>query len=123
MPWNIVQAKQQFSELVRRSARQPQLIYNRKNMVAAVIDAQQYLAFKKWADQAPGQTLADEFAELRGIMQDEDYQLAPSPRSSRRDSLTKLLEEESHELTLVTRNTRDFEFCGIELLNPFSDNA
>ena len=98
MPWNIAQAKQQFSELVRRSAQQPQLIYNRKNMVAAVIDAQQYLAFKKWADQAHGQTLADEFAELRGIMQDEDYQLTPSPRSTRRDSLTKLLEEENDEL-------------------------
>ena len=30
---------------------------------------------------------------------------------------------QSHQLTLVTRNTRDFEFCGIELLNPFSHNA
>ena len=25
-----------------------------------------------------------------------------------------------HQLTLVTRNTCDFESCGIELLNPFS---
>ncbi len=25
-----------------------------------------------------------------------------------------------HQLTLVTRNTRDFEGCGIGLLNPFS---
>jgi predicted nucleic acid-binding protein len=25
-----------------------------------------------------------------------------------------------HQLTLVTRNTRDFENCGIGLLNPFS---
>ncbi len=24
-----------------------------------------------------------------------------------------------HNLTLVTRNTKDFEFCGIRLLNPF----
>ena len=28
---------------------------------------------------------------------------------------------QAHQLTLVTRNTRDFEFCGIELLNPFSE--
>lgn len=28
---------------------------------------------------------------------------------------------QSHQLTLVTRNTRDFEQCGIGLLNPFSD--
>ncbi|HAO33499.1 MAG TPA: plasmid stability protein stbB [Candidatus Competibacteraceae bacterium] len=25
-----------------------------------------------------------------------------------------------HQLTLVTRNTRDFESCGIGLLNPFT---
>ncbi len=25
-----------------------------------------------------------------------------------------------HELTLVTRNTKDFESCGISLLNPFT---
>jgi predicted nucleic acid-binding protein len=25
-----------------------------------------------------------------------------------------------HQLTLITRNTRDFEDCGISLLNPFS---
>lgn len=28
-----------------------------------------------------------------------------------------------HGLTLVTRNTRDFEGCGIGILNPFSDIA
>lgn len=28
---------------------------------------------------------------------------------------------QAHNLTLVTRNTRDFEGCGIALLNPFSD--
>jgi len=27
----------------------------------------------------------------------------------------------AHNLTLVTRNTRDFENCGIGLLNPFTD--
>lgn len=28
---------------------------------------------------------------------------------------------QAHNLTLVTRNTRDFEGCGIALLNPFTD--
>jgi toxin FitB len=28
---------------------------------------------------------------------------------------------QAHQLTLVTRNTKDFEQCGIGLLNPFSD--
>ena len=30
---------------------------------------------------------------------------------------------QAHQLTLVTRNTRDFENCGIGLLNPFSDHG
>ena len=29
----------------------------------------------------------------------------------------------AHRLTLVTRNTRDFEGCGIALLNPFTGTA
>ena len=98
MSWNIAQAKQQFSEMVRRSAIRPQLIYNRKNLVAAVIDADQYRAFKAWSDQAHERTLADEFAELRGIMREEDYQLAASPRSTRQSSLTEMLESESREV-------------------------
>jgi predicted nucleic acid-binding protein len=28
---------------------------------------------------------------------------------------------QAHQLTLVTRNTEDFESCGIGLLNPLSD--
>ncbi len=27
---------------------------------------------------------------------------------------------QAHGLTLVTRNVRDFEYCAIPLLNPFS---
>ena len=30
---------------------------------------------------------------------------------------------QAHQLTLVTRNTRDFENCGIGLLNPFSGSG
>ena len=98
MPWNIAQAKRQFSEMVRRSATRPQLIYNRNNLVAAVIDADQYRAFKAWSDQTHKRTLADEFAELRDIMREEHYQLAASPRSTRNNSLTEILEAEAREV-------------------------
>ena len=98
MSWNIAQAKQQFSEMVRRSADQPQLIYKRKTLVAAVIDAEEYRAFKAWSDQARGRTLADEFAELRGILREQDYQITPSPRSTRKSFLTEVLAEEAHEV-------------------------
>jgi antitoxin (DNA-binding transcriptional repressor) of toxin-antitoxin stability system len=33
MPWNIAQAKQRFSEIVREAAEGPQLIYTRRTWV------------------------------------------------------------------------------------------
>ena len=98
MPWNIAQARQQFSEVVRRCTKRPQLIYNRNNLVAATIDATEYQAFKAWSDKAEKRTLADEFAELREIMEEEDYQLTPAPRSTRKNTVADVLAEEAHDL-------------------------
>lgn len=84
MPWNIAQAKQRFSEIVRLAAEGPQLIYNRKRLVAAVIDAEEYRAFKEWSEQATGRNVAEEFAELRQIMHEENYELSLPPRTTRR---------------------------------------
>jgi prevent-host-death family protein len=98
MSWNIAQAKQKFSEVVRRAAEGPQLIYSRKRLVAAVIDAEAYRAYKEWSERAARRTLADEFAELRQIMQDENYELTLTPRSTRRNAFAEALEEEGSEL-------------------------
>ena len=98
MPWNIAQAKQRFSEIVRHAEDGPQLIYNRKRLVAAVIDAQQYLAFKEWSERTARRTLADEFAELRRIMHQEDYELPLEPRSARPNGFVEVLQEESGDL-------------------------
>lgn len=98
MPWNIAQAKQRFSEIVRRAAERPQLIYNRKRLVAAVIDAEEYRAFKDWSERAAGRTLAEEFAELRQIMQEENYELTLPPQSTRRSAFIETLKEEECEL-------------------------
>ena len=95
MPWNIAQAKQRFSEIVKLAAENPQLIYNRKNLVAAVIDAEEYRAFKEWSEQASQRTLADEFAELRRIMQEDDYQLRIPARATRPNAFVETLAEET----------------------------
>lgn len=50
MSWNIAQAKQCFSEVVKRAATEPQLIFNRDRLVAAVIDAEQFSAFNRWRE-------------------------------------------------------------------------
>ena len=98
MSWNIAQAKQRFSEIVRRASEAPQLIYNRKRLVAAVIDAEDYRAFKEWSEQTARRTLAQEFAELRQIMQDERYEFTLPPRSTRRNAFMDTLKDEGPEL-------------------------
>lgn len=83
MSWNIADAKQRFSELVKQAVAEPQLIYNRKRLVAAVIDADEYQAFKAWSEQRAARSFADEMAELRELMQQEDYELAVPERTTR----------------------------------------
>ncbi len=82
MTWNIAQAKQQFSEVVRLTAEEPQMIYNRDRCVAAVIDAESFRAFDEWRKLAARKTLGEEFAELRQIAAEENYELPALPRSS-----------------------------------------
>lgn len=94
MPWNIAQAKQRFSEVVKQAAREPQLIYNREHLVAAVIDAGEFDAFNRWRERSQRRTLADEFAELRKIAEEENYELILPPRTSRPNAFLEMLEEE-----------------------------
>ena len=48
MSWNIAQARQHFSDVVKQAADEPQLIYNRERRVAAVINAEQFSSFQTW---------------------------------------------------------------------------
>jgi prevent-host-death family protein len=68
MSWNIAQAKQQFSEVVRLSAQEPQAIYNRETPVATVISATEYEQFKQWRLTLSAPTLVDQFSELRNAL-------------------------------------------------------
>jgi PHD/YefM family antitoxin component YafN of YafNO toxin-antitoxin module len=68
MSWNIAQAKQQFSEVVRLSAQEPQAIYNRETAVATVINAAEYEQFKQWRLTLAAPTLMQQFSELRNAL-------------------------------------------------------
>lgn len=96
MSWNIAQAKQQFSEVVRLSAEEPQLIYNRDRCVATVIDAATFKAFEEWSKETSKKTLGEEFAELRQIAAEENYELPTLPRSKlgRPNAFIEMIEEE-----------------------------
>jgi len=68
MNWNVAQAKQHLSEVIREAAHEPQLIYNRNRPVAAVIAAEDLADYRAWKEhQAKPQTLFDAFAELRRL--------------------------------------------------------
>jgi len=69
MTWNIAQAKQQFSEVVRLSAKEPQAIYNRDKPVAVLINADEFEAFRQWRAGQHEPTLAAQFAESRLALQ------------------------------------------------------
>ena len=68
MTWNIASAKQQFSEVVRLTAEEPQAIYNRDKPVAVLISAQDYEEFKAWQAQRKQPTLMELFDEIRAIL-------------------------------------------------------
>lgn len=99
MPWSIAQAKQRFSEVIRQSATEPQLIYNRGRLVAAVVDAEDFEAFKQWRERTGQRSLADEFAELRQIMREENCELEIPLRVDRPNAFIEMLEEEQRELS------------------------
>ncbi|MGH8656958.1 MAG: type II toxin-antitoxin system prevent-host-death family antitoxin [Gammaproteobacteria bacterium] len=95
MQWSIAQAKQKFSDVVRRAGQEPQLIFNRDRMVAAVVDPDTFEAFQSWQKREQSRTLADAFAELRQIAAEEAYTLEIPLRSDRRNAFADLLDSVS----------------------------
>lgn len=68
MTWNIASAKQQFSEIVRLTAQEPQAIYNRDKPVAVMISAADFEAFRQWQAARDRPKMAELFAEIRAIL-------------------------------------------------------
>jgi prevent-host-death family protein len=69
MTWNIAQAKQQFSEVVRLSAQEPQAIYNREKPVAVLVNAVEYASFQQWRTAQHEPSLSAQFAQARSVLQ------------------------------------------------------
>ena len=66
--WNIASAKQQFSEVVRLTAEEPQAIYNRDKPVAVLVSAEDFEEFKQWKAQQAKPSLLELFADLRAAL-------------------------------------------------------
>lgn len=87
--WNVGEAKQQFSEVLRRSAMEPQLIYRRDQLIAAVVAMDD----KNVASISKRRTIADRFEEARELFRQENYQLPQARRRTRANSFVKALNE------------------------------
>jgi prevent-host-death family protein len=95
MHWQVAEAKQKFSEVLRATATEPQLIFNRGRLVAAVVDAQTYEAFQAWCEQQHRPTLAEAFASLRQLCSEEAYTLTVPTRQDRQNTFVKDLDDAS----------------------------
>ncbi len=98
MNWNVAQAKQHLSEVLRLAAEEPQLIYNRNRPVAAVIPADELEAFQNWkaSQQKPQRTLLEEFAILRALAGGDEDPIPEPDRfaAMRPNAFDEMLEED-----------------------------
>ncbi|MDB5848999.1 MAG: prevent-host-death protein [Rhodoferax sp.] len=68
MTWSIASAKQQFSEVVRLSAEEPQVIYNRSKQAAVMVAPADFEAFQQWKSARDRPPLAQQFDEIRALL-------------------------------------------------------
>ena len=88
MNWRVGQAKQRLSELLRECAREPQLVYSRDRLVAAVISADLFEQFEAWREERRRKTLGQCFDEVREICREEQYELDTGDRVDRESWIT-----------------------------------
>ena len=69
MQWSVAQAKQQFSEVVRLAAGEPQTICNRTTPVAVVVGTAEFEAFRQWKEQQRGNPLRGSLERLRAELE------------------------------------------------------
>ena len=83
--WGIGEAKQRFSEVVRRSGTEPQKIYNRDRLVAAVVSPDLLESVQNLRKEQSTRSLAEDFSEIREICAEENYHLEIGKRQDRRN--------------------------------------
>ncbi len=96
MNWNVAQAKQKLSQVLRAAAEEPQRIYNRRRLVAAVVNGETFEEFRQWAERNRQRSIGDEFAKLRRICAEEGgWELPDSEREDRPNAFAEALADES----------------------------
>lgn len=99
MNWNVAQAKQRLSEIIREAAHEPQMIYSRNRPVAALIAAEDMADYQLWKTEKAARrprTLGEEFAELRRLAAGAPDPIPDPDRfaAMRPNAFVEMLEEE-----------------------------
>lgn len=81
--WKISEAKARLSEVVSHCVEEPQVLYNRKKPVAALIDMEEYEAFLEYKKSHKKPTMRELLDELHEINQVEPEMDELPPRTSR----------------------------------------
>ncbi|MEN9313669.1 MAG: hypothetical protein RIS35_62 [Pseudomonadota bacterium] len=104
--WSVAEAKQRLSEVLRLAAREPQPIYNRGRLVAALVDAEAFAAFERWRRETGAVTVGAHFEALRAALDaegklgriapgtDAEDPVSATPRADRPNAFATMLEEE-----------------------------
>src|SRR5438046_433375 len=82
MVWKIAEAKQKFSEVLRKAADSPQVVQNRNRMVGAVLGERDARAFLDFYGRRRT-PLRDALLEARRICEEEAEDFVPPPRRDR----------------------------------------
>lgn len=96
MSWKVGEAKQRFSEVLRKAEDEPQLIHNRERLVAAVIGPTDTKEFLAWREGRRA-SVADALAQARQICAEEDYALEVAPRVDRENPMLLVADARRHQ--------------------------
>ena len=91
MRWKVAEAKQRFSEVLRAVGNEPQLIFNRDRLVAAVIDPESWQVFQTWRERERQVSLAGVFHKFRRIAAEENYEMEVPERQDRGNVFSDVL--------------------------------
>jgi prevent-host-death family protein len=84
MKWKIADAKANFSEIIRKAEKEPQLIYNRDRMVAVVVSKDEYEEYERIKKTVSERNIGSAFNEFSSICAEESYVFETPARKNRK---------------------------------------
>ncbi|MBF2004321.1 prevent-host-death protein [Chlorogloeopsis fritschii PCC 9212] len=89
MKWTLEEAKKQLSSIINATSQEPQLIYTKEELVAAIIDPELFYEFLSWRQKIAETSLAQVFKELQQLCTEENYSLEIPTRGDRDNPFTE----------------------------------